>query len=95
MRIRRRGPWQIANWVLPGVVRGRLKAWRPDLLVEDINKIPFFTPLLRGDVPLLAVVPHLFGTTVYREANPILATYVYANERLIPRIYRDVVKRNS
>jgi len=90
VRIRRRGPWQVANWVLPGVVRRRLRERRPDLLIEDINKIPFFTPLYRDHVPLLALVPHLFGTTVYREANPLLATYVYAGERMIRRLYRDV-----
>ena len=43
-----------------------------------------------GETPVLAIVPHLFGTTVFREANPLLATYVYAAERLIPLVYRDV-----
>ncbi len=38
----------------------------------------------------MAVVPHLFGTTVYREANPFSATYVWAAEQAIPRVYGDV-----
>jgi len=71
-------------------VRRLLKTGNYDLLVEDINKIPFYTPLYRGDVPLVAIVPHLFGKTVYREANPLTASYVYGAESLIPRIYRDV-----
>jgi glycosyltransferase involved in cell wall biosynthesis len=90
VRIHRRGPWQLANWVLPWVVRRLLRRRHYDLLVEDINKIPFYTPFYRQGVPLLAMVPHLFGTTVFREANPLLATYVYAAERLIPSVYRDV-----
>ncbi len=88
--VHRKGHWAVANFVLPGLVRRLLKTHRYDLLVEDINKIPFYTPLYAGRVPVLAVVPHLFGTTVYRETNPLLATYVYGAECLIPRVYRDV-----
>jgi len=90
VNVYRKGHWAVANFVLPGVVRSMLRRHRYDLLIEDINKIPFYTPLYAGGVPVLAVVPHLFGTTVYREANPLLASYVYGAERLIPRIYRDV-----
>lgn len=88
--IHRKGPWQVANFVLPWVVRSLLRRTRYDLLVEDINKIPFYTPLYSGQTPVVAIVPHLFGRTVYREANPVAASYVYGAERLIPRIYRDV-----
>ena len=90
VRVHRRGHWAVANWVLPRLVHGMLCQQRYDLLVEDINKIPFYTPLYHRDVPLLAIVPHLFGSTVFRETNPLLASYVYAAERAIPRIYRDV-----
>ena len=67
--VHRRGHWSVANFVLPGVVRRLLRQHRYDLLVEDINKIPFYTPLYAGSVPVLAVVPHLFGTTVYRDVD--------------------------
>jgi len=90
INIHRHGHWAVANFTLPPVVRRLLKNGSYDLLVEDINKIPFYTPLYRGDVPLVAIVPHLFGKTVYREANPLTASYVYGAESLIPRIYRDV-----
>jgi glycosyltransferase involved in cell wall biosynthesis len=90
VNIHRHGHWTVANFTLPSVVRRLLKTSTYDLLIEDINKIPFYTPLYRGDVPLVAIVPHLFGKTVYREANPLTATYVYGAESLIPRIYRDV-----
>ncbi len=88
--VHRKGHWAVANLVLPGLVRRLLKEHRYDLLVEDINKVPFYTPLYAGRVPVLAIVPHLFGTTVYRETNPLVATYVYAAESLIPRVYRHV-----
>jgi glycosyltransferase involved in cell wall biosynthesis len=88
--VHRRGHWRIANLALPGLVKHLLRQRRYDLLLEDINKIPFFTPLYRRGVPLLAIVPHLFGTTVFRETSPLLASYVWAAEQLIPRVYRDV-----
>ncbi|MBU2502176.1 glycosyltransferase family 4 protein [bacterium] len=90
VRIHRHGHWALANFLLPPVVRRLLKTGSYDLLVEDINKIPFYTPLYRGRTPLVAIVPHLFGTTVYRETNPLAASYVYGAESLIPRIYGGV-----
>ncbi len=90
VRIHRHGHWAVANFLLPPVVKKFLKAGHYDLLVEDINKIPFYTPLYKGDTPLVAIVPHLFGTTVYRETNPLTATYVYGAESLIPRVYGNV-----
>ena len=87
--IRRRGDWRVANFILPVVVRARLKAESWDLLIEDINKIPFYTPLYAGRVPVLAMVPHLFGRTIYRETNPLAATYVWAGEWPLPVVYRN------
>lgn len=88
VRVHRRGHWAVANFVLPGVCRRLLREGRYDLLVEDINKVPFCSPLFAGRVPVLAVVPHLFGATVFREANPLVASYVWAAERLLPLLYR-------
>lgn len=88
VEVHRRGHWTVANFTVPPLVRQLLHRNRYDLVVEDINKIPFYTPLYAGKVPVVAVVPHLFGTTVYRETNPVVATYVYAAESLVPRVYR-------
>ena len=58
-----------------------------DVVVDDLNKIPFFTPLfVRG--PLVCVVHHLFGRSIFVEAMLPLALYVHLAERLIPMIYR-------
>ena len=57
INIHRHGHWAIANFVLPPVVQKLLRSTRYDLLVEDINKIPFFTPWYRGRTPLVAIVP--------------------------------------
>ncbi len=58
----------------------KIREWRPHILFEDINKIPLFTPLW-SPVPVVVRVPHLFGTTAFREANPGLAAAVWALER--------------
>ncbi len=49
--IHRKGHWSVANFVLPGVVRRLLKEKSYDLLVEDINKVPFYSPLYAGRFP--------------------------------------------
>ena len=99
VRIRRRGDWRLANFILPWVVRRRLREETWDLLIEDINKIPFYTPLYSRKVPVLTVVPHLFGRTVYRETNPLAATYVWAGEWPLRWVYRrawfEVISRST
>ncbi len=74
-----------------GAVRRALReGWgggRFDVVVEDINKVPLFLPTLTR-LPLVAMVPHLFGTTAFAEASAPLAAVVWAAERLIPWVYR-------
>ena len=87
MRVLRRGAWWNFNAVVPGVLRREFSRDRmPDLVVEDVNKVPCLTPWWTP-APVAVVVPHLFGTTAYREANAVVATYVLALETLIPRAY--------
>lgn len=70
-----------------GAVRRALRAERPDILVEDINKLPLFLAGM-ADCPLAVIVPHLFGTTAFQEASWPVAATVVAAERLIPFAYR-------
>lgn len=58
-----------------------------DVVVEDINKIPLFLPLVTS-LPLVAIVPHLFGSTAFAEASVPIAAAVWAAERPIPWVYR-------
>ena len=69
-----------------GAVRRALQQ-RYDVVVEDINKIPLFLPSLT-DLPFVAIVPHLFGTTAFAEASAPLAAIVWLAELPIPRGYR-------
>ena len=60
-----------------------------DLLVEDVNKIPLFTPRWGGP-PVVALVPHLFGGTAFQELAAPLAALVWCAERPLGRIYRGI-----
>lgn len=59
-----------------------------DVLVEDINKLPLFTPLWTG-LPVVGLVPHLFGSTAFQQEMLPVAATVWAAERLMPRAYRE------
>ncbi|HJU64994.1 MAG TPA: glycosyltransferase family 4 protein [Gemmatimonadaceae bacterium] len=69
--------------------RRTLAAWQPDVLLEDINKIPLYTPYW-GARRTVALVPHLFGTTAFREVPAPVATLVWASELPLARAYRGV-----
>jgi len=60
-----------------------------DLGVEDINKIPLYSPLWLG-MPVVALVPHLFGATAFSEASVPFATAVWLAERPVPFVYATV-----
>ncbi|HEY7635876.1 MAG TPA: glycosyltransferase family 4 protein [Gemmatimonadales bacterium] len=67
--------------------RRALGAERPDVLVEDINKLPLFLAL-GTDLPFYAIVPHLFGATAFQEAPWPMAATVWLAERPLARAYR-------
>jgi len=58
-----------------------------DVVVEDINKLPLFTPLWM-DTPVVGLVPHLFGSTAFQQESFPVAATVWAAERLMPVVYR-------
>jgi glycosyltransferase involved in cell wall biosynthesis len=60
-----------------------------DVLVEDINKVPLYTP---GWKPkhVVALVPHLFGSTAFHELAAPLAGAVWLAERPLGSRYKNV-----
>ncbi len=75
------------NWVVPFAARRLIRENRYDVVVEDINKIPFYTPLFQK-LPTLIVVPHLFADAIFREINFVLGAYIYLAEKPVTRVYR-------
>jgi glycosyltransferase involved in cell wall biosynthesis len=72
-----------------GFVRRGLAGRSFDIVVEDLNKVALFTPTWCGR-PVLLLVHHLFGRTVFEEAGLHLALPTWVLEKPVPWIYRDV-----
>jgi glycosyltransferase involved in cell wall biosynthesis len=85
--IQRAGNRNLFNFFVPQRSRELCREFRVDLVIENINKIPFFTPLYIRR-PILVLVHHLFGGAIYHAVSPHYGTYVLAAEQLIPLIYR-------
>ena len=89
MEVHRTGSRHTFSVFAPLYFREHLRARDFDVVVEDLNKVPLFAPLWCGR-PVVALVHHLFGATVFREANPVLATATWLLERPIPWIFKGV-----
>jgi glycosyltransferase involved in cell wall biosynthesis len=87
IRVVRRGSRFDFNFVAPFALAKLLREESWDLVVEDINKIPFFSPLFHRR-PTLVVIPHLFADSVFKEINFVLGTYIYLSEKPIPWLYK-------
>ena len=68
-------------------IRRALAQESPDIVVEDVNKLPLYTAGLT-QLPSYVIVPHLFGTTAFEEVSWWQASIVWLAERPIPRAYR-------
>jgi len=67
----------------------RLAANHYDVLIEDLNKIPLYTPRWNAS-KVVTLVHHLFGSTIFREAAPHMAAAVWIAERGISFAYRGI-----
>ena len=83
----REGGRSFFNYLVPQKYFSTFKAQKFDLVVDDMNKIPFYTPLFVKE-PLLGVTHHLFGTSIFLEASFPAASYVYLTERAALPIYK-------
>jgi glycosyltransferase involved in cell wall biosynthesis len=87
IRIIRRGGRQFFNFRVPFTYFTRFRRERYDVVIDDMNKIPFFTALYVRE-PLLGIVHHLFGASIFAETNPLAGSYVYLMERVALFFYR-------
>lgn len=69
-----------------GAFRRLAAELKPDVVVEDVNKIPLDLPRAWPG-PFVLLVPHLFGSTAFREVPAPVAAMVWAAERSMPRVY--------
>lgn len=89
MDVHRAGGRHSFSLAAPAYFRSALRRERFDVVVEDLNKVPLFTPLwIRA--PIVLLVHHLFGATAFREASAPFAAATWLLERPIPLLYRDL-----
>lgn len=69
--------------------RRALADHRFDVVVEDLNKAPLFTPAW-VDAPVVLLVHHLFGAAAFVSASPPIAAATWALERVVGMAYRGV-----
>lgn len=67
--------------------RRETRAGRYDVVVECLNKVPFYSPLYSA-VPVLAICHHLFGEVAFQQVAWPIAAAVWSAEQLIPPVYR-------
>jgi len=87
IEILRRGPRALFSCLYPLVYLRELRARSFDIVIEDLNKIPFFTPFYVKR-PLAGIAHHLFRGSIFRETGPVVGSIVYALESLALAIYR-------
>lgn len=86
--IERRGPLPLYYASVPSRVRAIEPRGEFDLVVECLNKIPFYAPLY-ARVPVLALTHHLFGQVAFEQAAWPIAAAVVAAESGLPHVYRN------
>lgn len=87
IRVVRRGGRNFFNYVVPKAYRELARNRRYDIVLDDLNKIPFFTPLFVKE-PILAIAHHFFGSSIFKEVSPWYGTYVCTAEYLVRWVYR-------
>lgn len=89
IRVIRAGRRNLFNFGVPKQYFSRFRNENYDVVVDDINKIPFYTPLYVKK-PLVGIVHHLFSKSIFLEAAWPAALYVYGAEQCIPLIYKSI-----
>lgn len=87
IRVVREGSRSTFNFHVPVRYRSTFSRENYDVVVDDLNKIPFYTPWYVRE-PLVTIVHHLFGSSIFKEAIFPAAAYVWGAEQFAMRVYR-------
>jgi glycosyltransferase involved in cell wall biosynthesis len=89
MHVHRVGSRHTYNVVAPFYYRNTLRRFGFDVFLEDLNKVPLFSPYWM-DVRMGLLVHHLFGNTAFTEALFPIAAATWLLERPLARVYRKI-----
>jgi glycosyltransferase involved in cell wall biosynthesis len=86
--IMRRGNRNTFNFKVPMLYKKHFIDEPFDVVIDDVNKIPFYLPLFIGK-KLLVLSHHFFGKSIFREANLLAGLYVVIAEKMMDFIYKN------
>lgn len=87
--VRRAGQRYTFSVAGPRYFRRELASVPFDVVVEDLNKVPLFSPFWTS-APVVLLAHHLFGTTAFQAGPFPVALATWWLERPIPLIYRGI-----
>jgi len=71
----------------PSLIKKLLKTRKFDCIIDDVNKLPFYSFRHFPNIPCCVFFHHLFGKTVFKLTNFPMALYVYLKESGYGRNY--------
>jgi glycosyltransferase involved in cell wall biosynthesis len=89
IKVYRQGSRHLFNFYVPFAYFFKFKKQKFDVVIDDVNKIPFYTPLYVKE-PLQGITHHMFGKSIFLEVFFPIALYVYLMERLVKPIYKNI-----
>ena len=87
IEVHRSGGRYTFSLTAPVYHRRHLAATDFDVVVEDLNKVPVFSPFW-VDAPVVLVAHHLFGTTAFQAGSAPVAAATWLLERPVPLVFR-------
>jgi glycosyltransferase involved in cell wall biosynthesis len=89
IKVFRQGSRSLFNFYVPFAYLFKFRKMNFDIVIDDVNKIPFYTPLYVFR-PLLGITHHLFNKSIFLEVSFPIALYVYLMEKLVKPIYKKI-----
>ncbi len=86
IKVIRKGNRSVFNYIVKKEYQRLSAANHYDIVIDDINKIPFYTPQFVKE-PLIAISHHFFGKSIFRETNFLSASYVFMAEKFVDKVY--------
>lgn len=88
IEVHRSGGRYTFSLTAPRYYRRHLEGRGFHVVVDDLNKVPIFTPYW-VEAPVVLLAHHLFGTTAFQAAPAPVAAATWLLERTVPRVYRN------
>jgi len=90
IEVHRAGRRYTFSLAAPWYYRRHLATRGFDVVVEDLNKVPVFTPYWT-EAPVVLLAHHLFGSTAFQAGPVPVAVATWLLERPVPRVFRGCV----